>query len=119
MVKLRGRSPLSPGVAKLERYQLRAAVVMSTQSVGCSLHHGEKQGEELGEPQGKRQHNQEERGPQVPRFQSDKSFWFCKLLNSYKISLPTYDSASGLMEEDVSFMASDILAPTAELSVHL
>ena len=43
MVKLRGRCPLSPGVAKLEWYQLGAAEVMSSQPLGHSLHHREKQ----------------------------------------------------------------------------
>lgn len=95
--------------AKLKCYQLRAAVVMSIRSVGRSLQHGENQGQELGESQGKRQQNQDERRPDAPRFQPDKSFWFCELLNSYQTSLSTYASASGLMEGDVSLMASGIL----------
>lgn len=82
---------------------------MSTRFVGRSLQHGENQGQELGESQGKRQQNQDERRPDVPRFQPDKSFWFCELLNSYQTSLSTYASASALMEGDVSLMASGIL----------
>lgn len=39
---------------------------MSTPSVGHSLHYGEKQGQEWGDPQGKRQHNQEEGRPETP-----------------------------------------------------
>lgn len=83
---------------------------MSTPSVGHSLHYGEKQGQEWGDPQGKRQHNQEEGRPEAPRFWSDKSFWFCELLkSSYKISLSTYASTRGLVEGDVSLMACGIL----------
>lgn len=71
-----------------------------SQSVGCSLHHGEKQGQELGDPQGKRQHDRGRREPEAPMFQSDKLSGSVSYSGPPRNLLPTHASASGLMEGD-------------------